>query len=357
MSSAPPPASPTWSTARTNGSVNLSTTPDAVASVIEGAARTVTAVMECLTDKDLARLTSTLQTLCDECPQITGFLSAYGWVDGTFRSEAGPDLAALLNDFSTMRAELETLENLRNIVSKRRAKLELDMRRITAMHRSADRRRARSAAGTPQPPPKRRTTEIVQMEEIELCLQLVPTSEPGQPGRLVELLPDGVKIHEPTGGWHTPAVEGHQLPDVPGIQLERHAHTPFRSARWQAWYPKEHGQNTQTVTYYIVSYIYIYISTDIRNGQSWITSPCVRGYLISPRGTAAVLPHGVLRPRPPAPLKRRGPRQRGRLAAHLPRRGDRALRRLRACLSVRCIVARPGAVSARERWGYTDSSI
>ena len=256
MSSAPPPASPTWSTARTNGSVNLSTTPDAVASVIEGAARTVTAVMECLTDKDLARLTSTLQTLCDECPQMTGFLSAYGWVDGTFRSEAGPDLAALLNEASTMRAKLETLENLRNIVSKRRAKLELEVRRLTAMHRSADRRRARSAAGTPQPPHKRRTTETVQMEEL---MELWPTSELGQPAQLVELRTDGVKYHEPPGGGHTPAVEGHQLPDVPGIKLQRHAPTPFRSARWQAWYPKEHGQNTQTVTYYIVSYIYIYI--------------------------------------------------------------------------------------------------
>ena len=227
MSSAPPPASPTWSTARTNGSVNLSITPDAIASVIEGAARTVTAVMECLTDKDLARLTSTLQTLCDECPQLTGVLSAYGWVDGTFRSEAGPDLAALLNDFSTMRAELETLENLRNIVSKRRAKLELEVRRLTAMHRSADRRRARSAAGTPQPPPKRRTTETVQMEEIELHMELWPTSEPGQPAQLVELGPDGVKYHEPPGGCHTPSVEGHQLPDVPGIKLQRRAATPF----------------------------------------------------------------------------------------------------------------------------------
>ena len=207
----------------------------------EGAARTVTAVIECLTDKDLARLTSTLQTLCDECPQLTGVLSACGWGDGTFRSEACPDLAALLNTASNMRAELE-----------------MDgRRRLTAMHRIADRRRARSAAGTPQPPPKRRTTEIVQMEETSLYLQLLPTSEPGQPGRLVELLPDG-EILEPPAGGHTPAVEGHQLPDVPGIKLERHAHTPFRSARWLAWYPKEHGQ-THTNRNLLHCFIHIYI--------------------------------------------------------------------------------------------------
>ena len=134
------------------------------------------------------------------------------------------------------------------------------MRRITAKwHRREDRRRARSAAGTPQPPPKRRTTETVQMEEIELHMELWPTSEPGQPAQLVELGPDGVKYHEPPGGCHTPSVEGHQLPDVPGIKLQRRAATPFHCASWQAWYPKEHGQNTQTVTYSIGSYIYIYI--------------------------------------------------------------------------------------------------
>ena len=164
------------------------------------------------------------------------------------------------NSASNMRAKLEILAALLKSVSNMRAKLELDgRRRLTAMHRIADRRRARSAAGTPQPPPKRRTTETVQMEEIELHMELWPTSEPGQPAQLVELGPDGVKYHEPPGGCHTPSVEGHQLPDVPGIKLQRRAATPFHCASWQAWYPKEHGQNTQTVTYSIGSYIYIYI--------------------------------------------------------------------------------------------------
>ena len=157
-----------------------------------------------------------------------------------------------------MRAEMGIIAALQRVEVL--AKMVLDMRRITAKwHRREDRRRARSAAGTPQPPPKRRTTETVQMEEIELHMELWPTSEPGQPAQLVELGPDGVKYHEPPGGCHTPSVEGHQLPDVPGIKLQRRAATPFHCASWQAWYPKEHGQNTQTVTYSIGSYIYIYI--------------------------------------------------------------------------------------------------
>ena len=93
--------------------------------------------------------------------------------------------------------------------------------------------------------------DLLPHEEIQLHLQLWQTSELGQPAQLVELGKDGVKYLEPPAGGHTPAVQGHQLPDIPGIKLQLHAPTPSRSARWQAWYPKEHGQNTQTVHHYI----------------------------------------------------------------------------------------------------------
>ena len=150
ISSAPDTASSTLATSRTNSSGNLSITSDATASLIEGTSNAANALMDWLEDKDMARLTSTLQSLCDECPHLTGVLSAYGWVDGKFRSGTeSQQLRGLLHSMSNMSAQAAQADTPQPLLP-----------------RSSKTRSARSAAGTPERPRKRKTTEDLDIEAL-----------------------------------------------------------------------------------------------------------------------------------------------------------------------------------------------